>query len=119
MAKRGRPPKVTVENLINDVDGYLDSTVLPIVAEYAHLHNITAAYLYQLAQKELEEGRPDLSNAIKRIAEQKAVVLEKGALSGSFSASMAIFSLKQLGWRDRPEEANTGGGVNIHDDFTD
>jgi hypothetical protein len=31
-------------------------------------------------------------------------MLEKKALKGQYNASMAIFSVKQLGWKDRQEE---------------
>lgn len=117
MAKRGRPRKVEVKNLIDGVDAYLENTSLPIVAEYAQINHITADYLYELARKETAEGRPELSRSIKRITDQKAIVLEKGALIGKFSSSMAIFSLKQLGWRDRPEEKSEAAGVTIIDDF--
>lgn len=117
MSKRGRPRKVNIKNLINGVDEYIASTPLPIVAEYALQNGITRQYLYELADKEKSEGRNELSDAIKRIADTKAIALEKGALIGKFSASMAIFSLKQLGWKDRPEEKNEGTGVTIIDDF--
>lgn len=30
-------------------------------------------------------------------------MLEKGALTGKYDKTMAIFSLKQLGWRDKIE----------------
>lgn len=95
MAQRGRPPKVNIEDLINDVDDYIEKAEPPIVAEYAHLHGITRCYLYQLA-----ENNPDLSNTIKRISEAKEIKLEKNALNGKYQHTMAIFSLKQLGWRD-------------------
>lgn len=95
MAKRGAPRKVNIETLIADVDDYIAKANPPIVAEYAHLHNITRCYLYQLAEKNEE-----LSNAIKKIAEAKEVMLEQKALSGKYNSSMAIFSLKQLGWKD-------------------
>ena len=117
MAKRGRPRKVNVQNLIDGVDDYLSSTALPIVAEYALQNGITREYLYELSNTEKEAGRPELSYAIKRIADTKAIALEKGALIGKFSTSMAIFSLKQLGWRDRPEEKEQQAGVTIIDDF--
>ena len=117
MAKRGRPRKVSIQNLIDGVDAYIESTPLPIVAEYALLNGYTREWLYQLAAKEKEEGRPELTYAIKKIADTKAIALEKGALIGKFSPSMAIFSLKQLGWRDKPEEKNEGQGVTIIDDF--
>ena len=101
MARTGRPPKVNIEDLINDVDDYLKHANPPIVAKYAHQHGITRQYLYELAKKD-----EDLSDAIKRISEAKEAMLEEKALKGQYNASMAIFSLKQLGWRDKQEEKN-------------
>lgn len=117
--KRGRPPKVSIEDLINDADDYIASTPLPIIAEYAHQHGITYDYLNQLERAEKEAGREELSRAIKRIVEAKAIRLEKGAISGKFVPSVAIFSLKQLGWRDKPKDDEDAGAdkVVIVDDF--
>lgn len=95
MAKRGRPLKVKIEDLINDADAYIAKANPPIIAEYAHRHGITRQYLYELAEKD-----KDLSDTIKRISEAKEVMLEKKALAGKYVASVAIFSLKQLGWKD-------------------
>lgn len=100
--KRGRPPKVQIEDLINDADAYIESANPPILAEYAHLHGITRCYLYQLAEENKE-----LSNTIKKISEAKEVKLEKNALNGIYQPTMAIFSLKQLGWRDSTEIVDT------------
>ena len=33
-------------------------------------------------------------------------MLEQKAIKGQYNASMAIFSLKQLGWKDKQEEKN-------------
>lgn len=96
MAKTGRPPKVKIKDLINDADDYIKNANPPILAEYAHMHNITRQYLYELAGKD-----KTLSDTIKKISEAKEIKLEKGALSGEYSANMAIFSLKQLGWSDK------------------
>ena len=95
MAKRGRPPKVNIEDLINDAEEYIATADPPILAEYAHLHGITRQYLYELASKDSK-----LSDTIKMISEAKEVILERKGLSGDYTASMAIFSLKQLGWKD-------------------
>lgn len=95
MAKRGRPPKVNINDLINDADEYIEKANPPILAEYAHMHNITRQYLYELAN-----GNQDLSDTIKKISEAKEVKLERNALLGIYQPSMAIFSLKQLGWKD-------------------
>jgi hypothetical protein len=104
MGKGGRPPKVNIDDLINDADEYIKTADPPIVNEYAHLHNITGNYLYHLADKLEGEGKPELKHTIKKIAEAKAVILEKKTLNGQYNSSMAIFSLKQLGWKDKQEE---------------
>lgn len=104
MNKMGRPPKVNIDDLINDADDYIKKADPPIVNEYAHLHNITGNYLYHLADKLEAKGEPELKHTIKKIAEAKAITLEKKALKGRYNASMAIFSLKQLGWKDKQEE---------------
>jgi hypothetical protein len=95
MAKRGRPPKVNIDALINDADKYIEEAEPPIIAEYAHLHGITRQRLYQLAEEHKE-----LFDTIKKISEAKEVKLEKNALNGKYQHTMAIFSLKQLGWKD-------------------
>lgn len=99
MSKGGRPPKVNIEDLINGVDDYLEKANPPIVAEYAHINGITRQYIYELAKKDER-----LSDAIKKISEAKEVMLEKKALKGQYNPSMAIFSLKQLGWKDKVED---------------
>ena len=43
------------------------------------------------------------STLLKRCIAKKEANLEKGALTGKLNPSMAIFSLKQLGWKDRKE----------------
>jgi len=103
MAKKGRPPKVNIEDLINDVDEYIQSANPPIVAEYAIMHGITRQYLYELAKKEEGEGDSRLSDTIKKISDSKAIMLERNALLGKYNSRMAIFSLKQLGWKDNPD----------------
>ena len=110
MAKKGRPPKVNIEDLINDVDEYIQSANPPIVAEYAIMHGITRQYLYELAKKEEGEGDSRLSDTIKKIVDSKAIMLERNGLLGKYQPTMAIFSLKQLGWKDKPD---------IEDDDTD
>ena len=110
MAKKGRPPKVNIEDLISDVDEYIQSANPPIVAEYAIMHGITRQYLYELAKKKEDEGDPALSDTIKKIVDSKAIMLERNGLLGKYQPTMAIFSLKQLGWKDKPD---------IEDDDTD
>jgi len=100
----GRPKKVDPRELAKNAYFYAENCMLPIVAEFAHQNGITRQYLYELADNEKAKGFDDLSDAIKMISETKEIVLEKGALVGEFQANMAIFSLKQLGWRDKQEQ---------------
>ena len=111
MAK-GRPPKVHVDDILAAVDPYLEEADPPILAEFAHRQGITRQYLYELAATRKAKGDERLSDAIKRLSESKEIALERGALSGHYSPSVAIFSLKQLGWTDKavivPEPDDAG-----------
>lgn len=101
MAK-GRPPKVHVNDILAAVDPYLNEADPPILAEFAHLNGITRQYLYELSATLYAKGDRRLSDAIKRISEEKEIRLERGGLSGHYAPSVAVFSLKQLGWTDKP-----------------
>lgn len=100
----GRPPKVKASDLVKDVDSYIKKANPPILAEFAHLHGITRQYLYELAKKESAKGDDSLTDAIKKLSEAKEIKLEKEALKGNYAQNIAIFSLKQLGWKDRPDD---------------
>lgn len=97
----GRQRKVKIEDLVKDADEYIRTASPPILAEYAHMHGITREHLYHLADIAKRDGDESLYHTIKRISEAKEINLEKGALSGEYPPTMAIFSLKQLGWKDR------------------
>jgi hypothetical protein len=97
----GRPVIYTEEKLkeISEaMDEYTDMTEIPILAEFAYLHNIRKATLYEHKQ---------LSYSIKRMMEKKEFTLEKLAMAGETNSTFAIFSLKQMGWRDKHEVAHT------------
>ena len=89
MAKRGRPKKhINIQELMN---AYINETDIPIVSEFAYMNDISRQYLYEL---------PELSDTIKKLITKKEAQLEKLALTGKINHGMAIFSLKQLGWKD-------------------
>ena len=95
MNKVGHPETWTNEKIketIEKLDEYIDNNEIPIVAEFAYLHNIRKATLYE---------KPELKYSIKRLTEKKEAQLEKGALGGLLNSTMAIFSLKQMGWSDK------------------
>lgn len=96
MAK-GRPIEYTEERIkeINDkLNNYIDETDIPIVVEFAYKNNIRRATLYEI---------PALSYTIKRLIYKKEANLERMGLQGGINITMAVFSLKQLGWKDKTE----------------
>lgn len=80
-----------------------DTWALPQVSKFARDQGFkTRQYLYELAKNEKSKGEDELSDAIKKITDAKARMLEIGGLTGKFNATMAIFLLKQLGYSDKP-----------------
>ena len=93
------------EQLFKKFEKYINDTTLPIIAEFAYTNEIDRNYLYDNAI---------FSTLLKRSIAKKEANLEKGALTGKLNPSMAIFSLKQIGWKDRQEaEGNTTPTINI------
>lgn len=95
------PRKMPLKDLVAAANQYADTTPIPIIKEFAMIVGYTREYLYELAATHPKSG---LRAALQRIIDRKEIALERGALSGELDRSMAIFSLKQLGWRDQPPE---------------
>ena len=95
MAKRGRKPKYSkkfLAELAKKFDEYIENTDIPIIAEFAYLNNIDRTLLYD---------KPEFSTLLKKAITKKKAQLEKLALKGEINPTMAVFSLKQLGWSDK------------------
>lgn len=88
-------PKL-IKEITTKLDEYIETTPIPIVAEFAYLNNIRRQRLYDLQDKTLR-------HLMARLIDKKEANLERQALNGTIDKSMAIFSLKQLGWKDRQE----------------
>ena len=93
------------EELFNKFKKYINNTTLPIIAEFAYMNDIERQYLYDNEM---------FSTLLKKKKKKKEANLEKGALTGKLNPSMAIFSLKQLGWKDRKEEEAQNPSININ-----
>lgn len=78
-------------------EDYVESSEYPILAEFAYKNNISKYLL----------DRPELSHIKERCLAKKESVIEVGAMQGKYNPTMSIFSLKQLGWRDKTEIENT------------
>ncbi len=105
MGNVGHPVTVFTPEYIEEIQEklteYIDSKAVPVVCEFAYLNDIRRSALYEI---------PELAYSLKRLTEKKQANLELGALSNKINVSMAIFSLKQLGWSDKQELTGKGGG---------
>lgn len=80
---------------------YVESTDIPIVAEFAYQNGLHRQQLYDMEE---------LSDALKACTSKKEAALERQALAGDVNVTMAIFSLKQLGWKDVQGREHSGAG---------
>ncbi len=100
-SKGGRPIKYTAElcaEINKKLQDYVKKTKCPIIAEFCYINDIRKQVLYDY---------PQFSDSIKRLIEKKECYLEKYGLKKN--SSMAIFSLKQLGWTDKSEITGKDG----------
>lgn len=127
--KRGRPtkPKYKPKSMITAIQQYLDMCNVngtnvtpdgkrkplrvPILKECCMLNQWNYDYVMQLQR----DGPEELSQAIKGLLTWKEIVLEQGMLYGTIKPGAAIFSLKQLGWKDN-QEIILGRNEKIEDD---
>lgn len=91
------------EEKINEINNllieYINNTEIPIVAEFAYQNHLRRQLLYE---------NKILSDTIKELIEKKEAQLERKGLEGGVDKTMAIFSLKQLGWSDKQELKHSG-----------
>ena len=102
-----RPVSGKYDNLVKDIKEYTKATDYPILKELCYLKHYNYDYVMQL-QKNDEE----LSQSIKELLYKKEAYLEYNGVHGKLSNTMAVFALKQLGWRD-VQEIKTTSEVNI------
>ena len=112
-----RPTKYTdevIDEIAETMNEYTNRTDIPIAAEFAWQNSIPKSTIYNLAEK--HEG---LLDSIKRLTDKKEAQLERMCLNKEIEKTMAIFSLKQLGWKDKTETEHVGSvGIFIVDDVT-
>lgn len=104
MNKKGNPqnlhpPKIKytkerIEEIRDLMERYIDENPIPILAEFAYKNKVPRQTLYTF---------DPLSDTIKRLSDKKQANLEKMSLFGKINTTMAIFSLKQMGWKDRQD----------------
>ena len=96
----GRPPKPKYELdfMLEQIDEYTNNTEIPILKELCYQQYWNYDYIIKIKAEKEELGR-----SIKRLLDKKEAQLEKLSLNRIIDRTTAIFSLKQLGWKDRVE----------------
>ena len=93
-----RPKTGKYDNVVQDIIDYTEQTEYPILKELCYLKHYNYDYVMQL-QRDNEE----LSQSIKELLDKKESYLEREGIKGNLAQTMAVFTLKQLGWRDNIE----------------
>lgn len=91
-----RPREYDREALALTFERYISETKLPIVAEFAYLNDVPRETLYTWEE---------FQTLLKRCIDKKEAALERGMITEEFNVTASIFSLKQLGWKDRMEHS--------------
>ena len=76
---------------------YIESHDIPVITEFAYQNNVSKFIV----------DRPEFIDLKQKCLAKKESALEIGCLKGTLNAPMSIFSLKQLGWRDKQEQELT------------
>lgn len=84
----------------DDDDGYVNT--VPSVSEFCFQRHINRQRLYEF---------DEFSDALEACKSKRERDLEMGALSGVFPPAMAIFALKQLGWKDTQESTDVAAVI--------
>lgn len=101
--KRGAPVTVWTDefkaDLLKKMEAYTETQPIPILAEFAYLNKVHRQDLY---------AHDEFSDAIKNMMAKKESALEKGGLFNKLNPAVTIFSLKQLGWKDKQTITHDG-----------
>jgi hypothetical protein len=112
-AQRGRPTKYE-DWMADAILEYFSSPVgeFPTLAGFAAFIGVSRDTLHDWAHAKDVSGHlrnPSFSDAYKKAKDMQEQNLVKGALTGVYNSTFAIFTAKNvLGWRDKVEQEITG-----------
>lgn len=102
MGKKKQWTKERINALKEKLREYIDEEDIPIAKEFAYKNDVPRSRIYVLRQDD-----PEFGDLMDKLSDKKEANLEKMALYGKIDRTMAVFSLKQMGWKDRQETDNT------------
>lgn len=91
-----RPKKYDPDKMADIIDSYVVEEDIPVLKDVCYQNRWNDRYIHDLAKTSEK-----LSESIKMLRYKKEANLEKLGLLGIVNSTMAIFSLKQLGWKDK------------------
>ena len=120
LLKNGKE-KYNIKDMCKTIDSYVnkckrdpDKLAFPILKEICVEKYWCYDYVMQLEREEEE-----LSQSIKRLLDLKEARLEMNGVFDNYNARMAVFSLKQLGWKDNMEVSANDKALEVMKEFND
>ncbi|MDR1901762.1 MAG: hypothetical protein LBQ88_05695 [Treponema sp.] len=112
--KVGRPIKYFYEEklaYLKKLVEYINTEEYPTMPKFCRMNHISKQRIYEWAKDEHENG--DTKNkyplgeyfreCVSRMNDTQESFVEENAIKGNINVTFSIFKLKQLGWRDSPE----------------
>ncbi len=109
MARPKKYTKSKLREIAKEIDAYVEKPPngIPSIAECCYLlGEKIGTYRRQFFYE--HDDCPEFLDSVKKLIAKKEYMLEMGGLSGKLNTSVAIFSLKQLGWTDKQEHSLAG-----------
>ena len=103
--KPGPKPRYTDEELVKLLDDYIETTDIPIVAEFAFLAGYNRTSVYEI---------PAIADGLRKLTTKKEFALERSGYETTNMAHqrMVETALKQIGWSEKTD-VNLSGGVQL------
>lgn len=98
----GRPREYDREAIAEAFAKYIEETEIPIVAEFAVSQGLFKQFIHD---------NEEFHDLVRKCTTKKESALERQSLKGGVNVTMAIFSLKQLGWSDRQDVTHKGDAM--------
>lgn len=100
--------KYNVDEICRALDSYTAQCVkqkeVPILKEVFVKKGWSYEYVCKILNGRLLEQKDErLDTSIKNLVNAKEYMLERLGLKGKINSTLAVFSLKQLGWRDQQQ----------------
>lgn len=108
MARPRSTSKYDVDEICRALDSYTEQCLkqkeVPILKEVFVKKGWNYNYITRtLNGRLLEKGDERLETSIRNLIDAKEYMLERLGLKGKINTTLAVFSLKQLGWRDQQQ----------------